>query len=342
MAKPFRGVINVDVTQSVPDWEPYTQPIAPEGTPNVLYIVLDDVGYSAAGPYGGLIETPNIDRIAQRGLTYTNFHTTALCSPTRSCLMTGRNHTTNGMATITEAASGFPSSNGHIPFECATIAEVLGERGWNTDMVGKWHRGWGSSRTRPNCRRSTLTPTPPAWTGSTWPELDTVRPWDSSDRRREAAVLPYGRSVRGASRSDADHDDRALLDHLEQSGQLDNTIIVLVSDNGASGEGGPNGSVNENKMFNGIPYMNIEAKPAATSRSWAARRPITTTRTGLAMAFNTPFKLWKWYSNWRGGTADPMIASWPARITSSRPAPPVRARHRHRAHAVLGAGDRAA
>ncbi len=169
MAKPFRGVINVDVTQSVPDWEPYTQPIAPEGTPNVLYIVLDDVGYSAAGPYGGLIETPNIDRIAQRGLTYTNFHTTALCSPTRSCLMTGRNHTTNGMATITEAASGFPSSNGHIPFECATIAEVLGERGWNTYMVGKWHRGWGSSRTRPNCRRSTLTPTPPAWTGRSGP-----------------------------------------------------------------------------------------------------------------------------------------------------------------------------
>src|SRR5690242_1351489 len=74
MTKPFRGVINVDGTQSVPDWEPYTQPIAPEGTPSVLYIVLDDVGYSAMGPYGGLIETPNIDRIAQRGLTYTNFH----------------------------------------------------------------------------------------------------------------------------------------------------------------------------------------------------------------------------------------------------------------------------
>ena len=123
----------------MPDWGPYTQPIAPEGTPSVLYIVLNDVGYSAMGAYGGLIETPNIDRIAQRGLTYTNFHTTALCSPTRSCLMTGRNHTTNGMATITEAASGFPSSNGHIPFECATIAEVLGERGWNTYMTGKWH-----------------------------------------------------------------------------------------------------------------------------------------------------------------------------------------------------------
>src|SRR5580693_6155639 len=69
MAKPFSGTINVDVTQSVPDWGPYTQPIAPEGTPSVLYIVLDDVGYSAMGAYGGLIETPNIDRIAHRGLT---------------------------------------------------------------------------------------------------------------------------------------------------------------------------------------------------------------------------------------------------------------------------------
>src|SRR6201987_2636084 len=139
MTKPFKGVINVDIKESVPDWAPYTQPIAPPGAPNVLYVVLDDVGFSAMEPFGGLIETPNINRIAERGLTYTNFHTTALCSPTRSCLVTGRNHTTNGMATITEAASGFPSSNGHIPFECGTLAEVLGERGWNTYMTGKWH-----------------------------------------------------------------------------------------------------------------------------------------------------------------------------------------------------------
>ena len=90
-------------------------------------------------PYGGLIETPNIKRIADCGLTYTNFHTTALCSPTRSCLLTGRNHTTNGMGCITEATSGFPNANGHIPFECANLAEVLGEQGWNTYHVGKWH-----------------------------------------------------------------------------------------------------------------------------------------------------------------------------------------------------------
>src|SRR5215471_4053432 len=139
VAESFKGVVNVDIKESVPDWEPYTQPMAPPGSPNVVYIVLDDVGFSAMEPFGGMIETPNINRIADRGLTYTNFHTTALCSPTRSCLMTGRNHTTNGMATITEAASGYPSSNGHIPFECGTIAEVLGESGFNTYMVGKWH-----------------------------------------------------------------------------------------------------------------------------------------------------------------------------------------------------------
>ena len=139
MSKPFKGTVNIDIKDSTPDWEPYTQPIAPAGAPNVLYVVLDDVGFSAMEPYGGLIETPNIKRIAERGLTYTNFHTTALCSPTRSCLMTGRNHTTNGMGCITEATSGFPNANGHIPFECANIAEVLGEHGWNTYIVGKWH-----------------------------------------------------------------------------------------------------------------------------------------------------------------------------------------------------------
>src|SRR5215207_6541017 len=139
MSKPFKGKIAIDVRDSVPDWDPYTQPKAPEGAASVLYIVLDDVGFSAMEPWGGLIETPNINRLAQNGLTHTNWHTTALCSPTRSSLLTGRNHTTNGMACIAEATTGFPNSNGHIPFECATIAEVLGERGWNTYMLGKWH-----------------------------------------------------------------------------------------------------------------------------------------------------------------------------------------------------------
>ena len=95
MAEPFRGVVNVDIRDSEPDWSPFEPPTAPEGAPNVVYIVLDDVGFSAMGCYGGPIETPNIDRIAAQGVRYTQWHTTALCSPSRSCLLTGRNHTRN-------------------------------------------------------------------------------------------------------------------------------------------------------------------------------------------------------------------------------------------------------
>src|SRR6476469_8375368 len=139
MKPAFRGVVDLDIRNSVPDWAPFEQPRAAAGTPNVVYIVLDDVGFSAMSCYGGPIDTPNIDRIAAQGLRYAQWHTTALCSPTRSCLLTGRNHTTNGMACITEAATGFPNGNGHVPAECATLPEVLVERGVSTAMVGKWH-----------------------------------------------------------------------------------------------------------------------------------------------------------------------------------------------------------
>jgi arylsulfatase A-like enzyme len=139
MPEPFRGTINVDIRDSEPDWAPFEPPKAPEGAPNVVYIVLDDVGFSAMSCYGGPIETPNIDRIAAAGVRYTQWHTTALCSPTRSCLLTGRNHTRNSMACITEAAIGFPNGSGTIPPENGMLSEILGERGWNTYMVGKWH-----------------------------------------------------------------------------------------------------------------------------------------------------------------------------------------------------------
>ena len=439
MTRPFKGVVNIDVTESVPDWGPYTQAIAPEGTPSVVYIVLDDVGYSAMGPFGGLIDTPNIQRLADRGLVFTNFHTTALCSPTRSCLMTGRNHTTNGMGTITEAASGFPSSNGHIPFECGTIAEVLGERGWNTYMTGKWHltaedemnlasvkhnwpigrgfeRFYGFLGAETNqwypdlvydnhpveqpaapadgyhlttdltdralafirdakaiapdkpfllyfCPGACHAPhhAPKEWAdkyagkfdmgyeayrelvfarqkelgivpeaaelspinpylnatsedGKEWPEADSVRPWEtlSEDEKRLFARMA---EVYAGFLSHADHEIGRLLDYLEQSNQLDNTLIVLVSDNGASGEGGPNGSVNENAYFNGVPddiennlkYLDDLGGPLTYNHY----------PTGWAWAFNTPFKMWKRYSNYEGGTADPMIVCWPKQITQT-------------------------
>ena len=139
MSEPFKGMINVDIRDSVPDWAPFEPPKAPDGAPSVVYIVLDDVGFSAMSCYGGPIETPNIDRIAADGIRYTQWHTTALCSPTRSCLLTGRNHTRNSMACITEAAAGFPNASGTIPPENGMVSEILGEQGWNTYIVGKWH-----------------------------------------------------------------------------------------------------------------------------------------------------------------------------------------------------------
>jgi arylsulfatase len=432
-------VINVDIRDSVPNWEPYTQPIAPEGSPNVLYIVLDDVGFSAMEPLGGLIETPNINRIAERGLTYTNFHTTALCSPTRSCLLTGRNHTTNGMACITEAASGFPNANGHIPFECGTIAEVLSERGWNTYAVGKWHltaedemnmasrktqwplgrgferfygflgaetnqwypdlvydnhpveqprspeegyhfstditdktlefigdakaiapekpfflyycpgachaphhapkewidkyrgkfdMGYEAYRERVFERqrqrgivgeKAQLSPINPyidekSGDGRGWPDLDTVRPWESLSEDEKRLFCRMA-EVYAAFLSHADHEIGRIIDYLEETGELDNTLIVLVSDNGASGEGGPNGSVNENKFFNGLPDR-IEENLLFLDEL-GGPRTYNHYPTGWACAFNTPFKLWKRYSNWEGGTADPLIVSWPRQITST-------------------------
>ena len=139
MTEPFKGLINVDIRDSKPDWAPFEPPKAPDGAPNVVYIVLDDVGFSAMSCYGGPIPTPNIDKIAADGVRYTQWHTTALCSPTRSCLLTGRNHTRNSMACITEAAVGFPNASGTIPPENGMLPEILGELGWNTYMVGKWH-----------------------------------------------------------------------------------------------------------------------------------------------------------------------------------------------------------
>jgi arylsulfatase len=447
VAKRFGGTINLDIKDSVPDWEPYAQPIPPEDAPNVLYVVLDDVGFSAMESFGGLIETPNIKRIADRGLIYTNFHTTALCSPTRSCLLTGRNHTTNSMACITEAASGFPNASGHIPGECAMIPAVLGELGWNTYIVGKWHlcpedemnnastkKDWPLGRgferfygflgaetnqwypdltydnhsvdqpklpeegyhfsvditdkalsfikdakvVAPNKpfflyyafgaahaphhvpqewadkykgkfdmgyeayrelvfanqkklgilpEHAELSPINPYTDlkgpkGESWGELDVVRPWDSLTDD-EKHLFSRMAEVYAGFLSHADDQLGRVLDYLEKSGQLDNTLIVLVSDNGASGEGGPNGSVNENKLFNGLPdtieealkYVDVLGTPKTYNHY----------PTGWAWAFNTPFKMWKRYASYQGGTADPMIVSWPAQIKE----PGIRAQYTH-------------
>src|SRR4051812_20445970 len=378
MSEPFHGVVNLDIRDSTPDWAPFSQTVAPPGTPNVVYVVLDDVGFGALSCYGGLIDTPNVDRNAPQGLRYTQWHTTALCSPTRSCLLTGRNHTTNGMACITEGATGFPNANAHVPPECATLPEVLVERGISTAMVGKWHlcaqdemnlaaskRNWPVGRgferfygflgaetnqwypdlvhdnhpvdapatpaegyhlsvdltdkaiefiddikviaperpvflyyalgaahaphhvprewadrykgrfdmgyeavreqIRANQRRRgigaenpELPPLTPSGTrearggaaGQPFPPLDYTKPWAglSADERRLFARMA---EVYAGFLSHADAQIGRLIDHLEEIGQLDNTLIFVVSDNGASGEGGPNGSGNQDKVFHG-------------------------------------------------------------------------------------------
>jgi arylsulfatase A-like enzyme len=139
VTKRFQGKIALDIRDSVPDWGPYVAPRAPQGTPNVLVIAWDDVGYGAMDVFGGPIETPTMNRIAELGVRLSNFHTTALCSPTRSSLLNGRNATSNGMATIAEFSSGFPGISTRIPFENGFISEVLAGIGFNTYCVGKWH-----------------------------------------------------------------------------------------------------------------------------------------------------------------------------------------------------------
>ncbi len=438
MTKPFKGTINVDIRDSQPDWEPFEPPKASERAPNVLYIVLDDVGFSAIGCYGGPVETPNIDRIANNGIRYTQFHTTALCSPTRSCLLTGRNHTRNSMACITEAAIGFPNASGTIPPENGMLSEILGEQGWNTYIVGKWHlcptdemnlastrRNWPSGRgferfygflgaetnqwypelvydnhpvdppmtpeegyhftedvtnkaiefiqdakavapdkpfflyyapgachaphqaprewidkykgrfdmgyeamrTQTLARQkelglipqdTELPPINPIGTpqtrtgpdGKPFPETDYTRPWDSlsADEKRLFARMA---EVYAGFLAHADYHIGRLLSYLEETNQLENTLLILVSDNGASGEGGPNGSVNENKLFNGIPD-DIEANLAMLD-DLGSPKTYNHYPNGWAMAFNTPFKMWKRYE-FNGGTSDPCIVSWPAGI----------------------------
>jgi len=134
---PFRGTIGLTPEDSTPSWPPlYT---APKGSPNVLLILLDDVGFGNPSAFGGPIQTPTLDSLAQRGLRYNNFHVTALCSPTRAALLTGRNHHQAGTATVVEIATGYPGYNGFIPRSTATIAEILKLNGYNTAAFGKWH-----------------------------------------------------------------------------------------------------------------------------------------------------------------------------------------------------------
>jgi len=133
----FQGEINLNAAQSKPAWPARVVP--PKGAPNILLIMTDDVGFAAPSTFGGVIPTPTLDRIAANGLRYTNFHSTALCSPTRAALITGRNHHSVGFGVVSEAASGYPGYNSVIGKDSTTIGRILLENGYRTSWFGKNH-----------------------------------------------------------------------------------------------------------------------------------------------------------------------------------------------------------
>ena len=446
----FNGRISLDIRDSEPDWEPFLAPRAPEGAPNVLFIVWDDVGYGTMDVFGGPVETPTMRRIADRGVRFANFHTTALCSPTRASLLTGRNATSNGMATIAEFSSGFPGISTRIPFENGFISEVLAERGYNTYCVGKWHLtpgeetgmaafkgrwplgrgferfygylGGESSSWYPDLIHDNHPVDPPAtpdegyhlskdlsdkaiafirdakvvepdkpffmylapqaghaphhvpaeWAdryrgrfdegyeairdailarqkelgllpsdtqlsginphgepgatgpdGQPWPLLDTVRPWEtlSDDEKRLFSRMA---EVFAGYIAYADDQLGRVIDFLESSGELDNTLIVVISDNGASGEGGPNGSFNEWRFFNGVADTTDQTLPHIDQLG--GPESYNHYNTGWAWAFDTPFPYWKRWAGYEGGIADMCLLSWPARIA---PQPEARQQYVH-------------
>jgi len=441
MSSDFDGRIELDIRDSVPDWKPYLAPRAPAGAPNVVFVVWDDVGYATMDCFGGPVRTPTMSRIAERGVKYSNFHTTALCSPTRASLLTGRNATSNGMATIAEFSSGFPGISTRIPFENGFISEVLLENGYNTYCVGKWHLtpgeetgmaawkkrwplgrgferfygflGGESSGWYPDLIHDNHPTDPPAtaeegyhigkdlsdraiqfiqdakavepekpfflyfsldaahaphhvfqeWAdkykgvfddgyeeirdriltrqkqlgllpedtalsginphgeptvtgpdGQPWPMLDTVRPWQSLSADEKRLFVRMAEVFAGYVEYTDDQVGR-VIDFLESSGELDNTIIVAISDNGASGEGGPNGTFNEWRFFNGVPtpteltVQHIDELGGPKSYNHY--------NTGWAWAFDTPFPYWKRWAGYEGGIADMCIVSWPAKVPAT-------------------------
>ena len=136
---PFRGVVNRTLDGSLPDWN-YVAPIpAPERAPNVLLVLTDDAGFGNPSTFGGPINTPTLDRLSSGGLTYNRFHTTALCSPTRAALLTGRNHHAVGFGMVGEFAGPFPGYSATLPNDCQPFATVLQGNGYATACFGKWH-----------------------------------------------------------------------------------------------------------------------------------------------------------------------------------------------------------
>ena len=410
----FPGRIGLTTADSSPAWP---EPVrAPEGAPNVLFFILDDVGYGQLSTFGGLVETPNIDRVAEMGLRYANMHTTALCSPTRSCVLTGRNHHSNGVASIMETATGYPGYDARMPFENGMLSEVLRQRGWNTFCVGKWHLspseentaagpfhrwpvgrgferfygflGGETNQWYPDLTEDNKAVEPPKspeegyhlsedladqairmildahvnapekpffmyyatgcahaphHVAKEWADRYAGRfdeGWDAYRervfaRQKELGIVPeyaelpprdpdvpewgslsveerrlYARfmEVYAGFVSFTDHHFGRILDTLEEIGELDNTIIMVLSDNGASAEGGPQGSTNEMLFFNNVPES-LEDNLAQID-SLGGPRSYNHYPWGWAWAGDTPFRRWK-RETYRGGSTDPFVVAWP-------------------------------
>lgn len=135
----YTGTVTYDASDPDTSYPPIRRLLPPDGSPNVLVILVDDTGFGASSSFGGPVETPNFERIAAQGLKYTRFHTTALCSPTRAALLSGRNHHTVGTGGITEIATSATGYSSLRPNNCAPLAEILKLNGYSTAQFGKCH-----------------------------------------------------------------------------------------------------------------------------------------------------------------------------------------------------------
>ena len=413
----FGGVIGRDFSDSEPWWPPEREP--PANAPNVLFVVLDDVGFAQIGCYGSDIATPNIDRLAAGGVRFSNFHTCALCSPTRSCLLTGRNHHSNGMGRVADLASGYPGYSGDIPRANGFLSEILRDHGYATYAVGKWHLtpddethmagdrsswplgrgfdrwygfhggethqyvptlycdnhsvqpprtidegyhlsadladraleflsdlrnvdqdqrfflyfatgachsphqappdwiaryrgqfddGWDRWRERTHARQVADGIIPPETVLSPRPHW--VPAWDDLHEPDQLVAARFMECF-AAFLSYTDDQIGRVLDFLEQSGDLDDTMIVLVSDNGASSEGGVHGSINDARVVNRDPAGRREMRDRIDELGGPTMH--NNYPWGWTMAGNTPFRRWKREVH-EGGVADPCIVRWPRRF----------------------------
>lgn len=392
---------------------------APEGAPNILAIILDDVGFADLGCYGGEIRTPHIDALAASGLRYANFRTCAMCSPTRAAFYTGLNHHSAGMGWLADVDSGYPGYRGDMTLEASTIAEVLAEKGWSTFLVGKWHvmnadytgangpyHNWPTSRGferaywtpghstdffRPAELMDGVTPIEPperddyyftdditdkaiayirtqkaldpdkpffltvahpaahsplqtpavdrdAYKGAYdagWDQVRAARlerqramglvpettalpplsfgadPWDGLSAQQKKVYARY-MEVYAGMMTNLDRNVGRLMATLEELGQIDNTLVVVFSDNGGSPEGTQTGTPNVFAPAFGRPPSLDEAE--ALYDTMGEDETFPHYPMGWACASNTPFRLYKQYAH-LGGVADPLIVSWPKRIT---------------------------